>query len=297
VNLRRIRWAVRGVLLLGVAASVVANVLHAKENLVSQTIAAWPPIALLLTVELISRVPVHRLWLAIGRWVATATLAGIAAWISYWHMAGVATKYGETGAAPYLIPFSVDGLIVVASICLVELSGQLATADKNGQPGGHADGQPGGHADGQPGGHADGQPGGHADGQPGGHAQALATEMAKYTWPPLATPAGVANLSDYQQHMATAPRPEAGVGEEAEAYLAAMHGPRPAPLPRRGGPAAGPAPIVPAEARELLAAWDGSTPAAKEVDQLLAAHFGKGERTVRRWRTTLLGPASGPPLI
>ena len=40
-------------------------------------------------------------------------------------MAGVAAKYGEVGAAPYLIPLSVDGLVVVASICLVELSGRI----------------------------------------------------------------------------------------------------------------------------------------------------------------------------
>ncbi|MDR7273527.1 DUF2637 domain-containing protein [Catenuloplanes atrovinosus] len=127
-QLLRIRWAVRATLLLGVAASVVANVLHAVDNPISQAIAAWPPFALLLTVELISRVPVHRRSLAFIRMVATAAIAGIAAWISYWHMAGVAAKYGETGASAYLLPISVDGLIVVASICLIELGGRIADA-------------------------------------------------------------------------------------------------------------------------------------------------------------------------
>ena len=125
-QLRRVRWAVRATLLLGVAASVVANILHAQDNPISQAIAAWPPLALLLTVELISRVPVHRRYLAAMRLVATAIIAGIAAWVSYWHMAGVAARYGETGASPYLLPLSVDGLIVVASICLVELGGRIA---------------------------------------------------------------------------------------------------------------------------------------------------------------------------
>ncbi|WP_433296599.1 DUF2637 domain-containing protein [Actinoplanes sp. CA-030573] len=128
-HLRRVRWAVRATLFLGVAASVVANVLHALDNPISQAIAAWPPLALLLTVELISRVPVHRRWLAATRLLATATIAGIAAWVSYWHMAGVAARYGETGASPYLLPLSVDGLIVVASICLVELGGRIATLE------------------------------------------------------------------------------------------------------------------------------------------------------------------------
>ena len=133
-HLRRVRWAVRATLFLGVAASVVANVLHALDNPISQSIAAWPPLALLLTVELISRVPVHRRWLATTRLLATATIAGIAAWVSYWHMAGVAARYGETGASPYLLPLSVDGLIVVASICLVELGGRISSLENEAEP-------------------------------------------------------------------------------------------------------------------------------------------------------------------
>ncbi|WP_157548188.1 hypothetical protein [Micromonospora sp. ATCC 39149] len=33
---------------------------------------------------------------------------------------------GETSGAQYLLPLSVDGLVVVASICLVELGGRIA---------------------------------------------------------------------------------------------------------------------------------------------------------------------------
>lgn len=124
-QLKRIRWAVRAALVLGIAASIAANVLHAEPNIVARLIAAWPPAALLITLELIARVPVHRRSLAAVRFVATSTIGGIAAWVSYWHMAAVAQRYGETGAAPYLIPISVDGLVVVASVCLVELAGRL----------------------------------------------------------------------------------------------------------------------------------------------------------------------------
>ncbi len=121
-GLRRLRWAVRVILTLGVAASIAANVLHARPNLISQLIAAWPPLALLLTVELISRIPADRRALAVLRLAATAVIAWIAAWVSYWHMAGVAAHYGETGASPYLLPLSVDGLVIVASISLVEIA-------------------------------------------------------------------------------------------------------------------------------------------------------------------------------
>jgi Protein of unknown function (DUF2637) len=124
-QLRRIRWAVRAALILGVAASVAANVLHAQPNIISQVISAWPPMALLLTVELTSRIPMHRPSLAALRVFATIAIAGIAAWVSYWHMQGVAMKFGETETSSYLLPLSVDGLIVVASVSLVELAGRI----------------------------------------------------------------------------------------------------------------------------------------------------------------------------
>lgn len=128
---RRIRWAVRGTLMLGVAASVTANVLHARDNPISQAIAAWPPLALLITVEVVARVPITRRWLAVVRVLATAVIAGIAAWVSYWHMAGVALRYGEATGAAHLLPLSVDGLIVVASVCLVELGGRDRVAEES----------------------------------------------------------------------------------------------------------------------------------------------------------------------
>jgi hypothetical protein len=61
-------------------------------------IAAWPPLALLLTVELISRVPTHRHSLAVIRLAATAGIAGIAAWVSYWHRAAAAGTHAGAGA-------------------------------------------------------------------------------------------------------------------------------------------------------------------------------------------------------
>ena len=78
-ELVRLRWAVRGVLAFGLAASIAANVLHAPPNPTSQIISAWPPLSLLLTLELVSRIPVHRWWRAAIRVLATTTVAGIAA--------------------------------------------------------------------------------------------------------------------------------------------------------------------------------------------------------------------------
>ncbi|WP_322753308.1 DUF2637 domain-containing protein [Frankia sp. Cas3] len=125
-RLHRIRWAVRAVLALGVAASVAANILAARPSIPGRVIAAWSPLALLLTIELISRVPVHRPELAWVRRGATAAISSIAAWVSYWHMVEVASRYGETATSAHLIPISVDGLVVVASVCLVEIGGHLS---------------------------------------------------------------------------------------------------------------------------------------------------------------------------
>ncbi|MBO4161742.1 DUF2637 domain-containing protein [Micromonospora antibiotica] len=121
-RLRRMQWAVRATLALGVAASVTANILHAQADPIAQAIAAWPPLALLITVELVTRIPVHQRALGAIRVIAASTIAAIAAWISYHHMVGVVARYGETGTVPYLLPLSVDGLIIVASVSLVELS-------------------------------------------------------------------------------------------------------------------------------------------------------------------------------
>ena len=118
-SLRRLRWAVRATLVLGVAVSVTANVLHARDEPIAQAIAAWPPLALLITVDLVSRVPVHRRLLGGVRIAATFAIAAIAAFISYGHMAGVAARYGEAGVVPYLLPVSVDGLIIVLWIGFV----------------------------------------------------------------------------------------------------------------------------------------------------------------------------------
>nr|WP_189114697.1 DUF2637 domain-containing protein [Pilimelia terevasa] len=127
-QLRRLRWAVRAVLFLGVAASVAANMLHAPDDPIAQGIAAWPPLALLATIEVIARVPVHRRDLAVLRMLATIVIGAIAAWVSYWHMAAVAGRFGEAGITPYLLPISVDGMVIVASVSLVELAGRIRTA-------------------------------------------------------------------------------------------------------------------------------------------------------------------------
>ena len=131
-DLHRIRHGARATLILGIGASLAANMLAADPSIIGRIIAAWSPVALLLTVELLSRVPAAPGWLSRIRVAAAALIAGIAAWVSYWHMVEVAAAYGEGVVAAHLLPFSVDGLVIVSSICLMEIS-QRMTADVDDQ--------------------------------------------------------------------------------------------------------------------------------------------------------------------
>lgn len=49
-----------------------------------------------------------------------AAVAGIAAWSSWSHMVGVALHVGERPEVAYLLPLSVDGLLIVASAAMVD---------------------------------------------------------------------------------------------------------------------------------------------------------------------------------
>lgn len=99
--------------------SVACNILSAQPTAVGRAVAAWPPIALLLVVEVLARSPLRRGRL---RWTAMAgagSVAAVAAVASFHHMHSVALSVGESPMVAWLFPFSVDGLAVVTSVALV----------------------------------------------------------------------------------------------------------------------------------------------------------------------------------
>lgn len=55
-----------------------------------------------------------------ARDVSTVAVAGIAAWSSWSHMVAVALRFGERPEVAYVLPLSVDGMLVVASAAMVE---------------------------------------------------------------------------------------------------------------------------------------------------------------------------------
>jgi len=281
---------VRFTLVLGVAASVAANVLHARPDPVAQIIAAWPPLALLLTVELISRVPVVRRLLAAARLVATTGIAAIAAWVSYWHMAGVAARYGEQGASPFLLPLSVDGLVIVASVSLVELAGRIrtthpaaaqvgtsvapATSGPNRQPVPSATSPAVAEAvaaDRR----TDAQPAAVAYPRPGGRPTGETTADEPAAAPAPSHPVPARQTTNGQPTHTVASSAPAGADRVVVA-------PPDGPVPDR----------PPADPKAAVAYWRANDPSLRPAE--IAARVGRSERTVRRILAGLPDTADDP---
>jgi hypothetical protein len=91
--------------------------------------AAFWPIALLISIEIISRVqwPQGKGWWLI-RYGGLSTVAAIAAIISYRHMSGLLAAYGEKGIGAAIGPLAVDGLMVVSSGALLAIADNVRRA-------------------------------------------------------------------------------------------------------------------------------------------------------------------------
>jgi hypothetical protein len=118
--------------LLGVAVSVAANVGHTwyipgagRPPLGAQAAAAFYPLALLLVVEILARVPwpSSALWGA-ARYGGASAVAIVAAVVSYRHMSALLAAYGEDALTAMIGPLAVDGLMVVASFALLAIGRQ-----------------------------------------------------------------------------------------------------------------------------------------------------------------------------
>lgn len=152
--------------LLGVGVSVAANVAHTwhpsptvlaaagktaaqwRPEAGAQAMAAFYPLALLLTIEILARAPwPHSFGWSAGRYGGAAMVAGVAAIVSYRHMSGLLAAYGEDRLTSAIGPLSVDGLMVVASFALLAI-GKARTAvpdqvhDQTGRVPGVPEGRP-----------------------------------------------------------------------------------------------------------------------------------------------------------
>lgn len=132
-------WATAA-FILGIGVSVAGNVAHAsypshvvltaaraagetwQAPIGARAMAAFFPLALLLTVEILARVPWPRTfgWNA-ARYGGAALVAGVAAVVSYNHLNGLLRVYGEDELTARIGPLSVDGLMVVSGFALLAI--------------------------------------------------------------------------------------------------------------------------------------------------------------------------------
>ncbi len=133
-----LRRHVRIVLALALSVSVAANVLAAEPSAVGRAVAAWPPLALMLVVDVLGRIP--RSPGSLGHLVIAATggVALVAAVASYSHMRSVALAAGESELVAFLFPLTVDGLAIVCSAGLIELNRRNRSAAPEPPPANHS---------------------------------------------------------------------------------------------------------------------------------------------------------------
>lgn len=115
---RVVAWAA---LLTGIAASVAANVGHARPDLGPRLLSALAPVALGLVVEVLARVSWQSGRRSVLPRLATVLVGAVAAVASYSHLHGLALRYGESGLVAALLPLSVDGLAAVGALAVVEI--------------------------------------------------------------------------------------------------------------------------------------------------------------------------------
>ena len=127
-HLGHLKWACRSVILLATVVSVWANILHSERDPVSIVINALPPLIVLAGFELISRIPIPEgtpWYMRWARLMGVVGVSGIGAWLSYWHQNAAFLRYAKDTATANLLPLSIDGLMIIASVSLIMLNQKM----------------------------------------------------------------------------------------------------------------------------------------------------------------------------
>lgn len=114
---------------LGIAVSIAGNIGHAASDGMKPgewAGAAFWPLSLMLTIEILTRVrwQVGKRWV-IARIAGLVLVALVAAVLSYRHLAGLMTYWGEDWLNAHLGPLAVDGLMLIAATALLSISKEV----------------------------------------------------------------------------------------------------------------------------------------------------------------------------
>lgn len=128
-QLRRLRWIVFIVVVLGIGSSVAMNVLHAPDNLPARFVSTLPPLAVFGALELMTRIPSSGRGMSAVRIAGATIVAGGAATISYAQQMAAIIDLGFPHWQARVWPSIIDGFMVVASVSLVEVVRKIREVD------------------------------------------------------------------------------------------------------------------------------------------------------------------------
>lgn len=111
----------------GALLSIVLQILHAPKagGWVAMVVGGFPPASVVLCIELMTRIRVFRKLPAGVRILATTAVAGMAGVVSYTQQYQFIVHLGFEGRTATMFPLIIDGTMLVATISLVEVSGQV----------------------------------------------------------------------------------------------------------------------------------------------------------------------------
>jgi hypothetical protein len=123
----RYRWACRAVVAAATATSIWANRLQSDNNAAAIVIHVMPPIIVLVGFEMSSHIPAWKnaKFYNPRRWARPGAMLGITvigAWISYWNQQAAFWLYGHDLHTSYLLPLAIDGLMIIASVAVLDLN-------------------------------------------------------------------------------------------------------------------------------------------------------------------------------
>lgn len=119
---RRLWYFVTVVTVLLVGITVTLNVMHAPATWGARLIGGTPPVFVFFCIELVSRIPATSRLLSYGRIISSVLVTGLSFAISYQQQMEFIHALGFTGWVAYVYPVIIDGVMVVATLSLVEVT-------------------------------------------------------------------------------------------------------------------------------------------------------------------------------
>jgi hypothetical protein len=108
------------VLLIGI--TVTLNVMHAPPTWGARLIGGTPPVFVFFCIELVSRIPATSKAVTFGRIAGSVVVAGFSFAISYQQQVEFIHALGFVGWVANIYPIIIDGVMVVATLSLVEVT-------------------------------------------------------------------------------------------------------------------------------------------------------------------------------